>query len=645
MPTNVPHQDISSGFHKTGLRAVGLAVRLTAPRAGRAGLIACGMGVIFMAGTALAGFVTSTVGTGSAADPTATPGIDSVFLPGDSTAPTFADTMNALHSCLSNSQTCTVNQKTAALDADNDGVLSNTEILTAFTNMSCLSGVPAEAEYARAVITEVRQLSDLSDCAAVQTAISTASDYAVDSPAITNPLTIDFAQFGGATSQLSILDGNGNTQDSSKFNVGYSLSVTDPDGNAVTDNWFEFTASGVLRLTAGTDIAAIPPGAYSFNVTVTDTNTNSYGLTDNSQFMLNINNQQGCIVNNSIAASDFSVASAVSGARVTISSNHNTNDRLFVRTATSVTTAANGDMTYANFGHAGVTAFYDVSTGELEFSGNVSVAAWASIFRLVGFDYSGGTPGTASRTLIYSLSDNVAFNHADGGAHFYTYVASNDIHFQNARTAAAAMSLFGMQGYLATLTTAAEQTYIEPKIDGYGWLGGCDRLGNSTIRGRCGIQASEITDDLTGRPWSNSGGTNSIGQGEGYWYWVTGPERLNYMLRDTGNCNTGNTSKQGTYPRTGSTLDTANSDNSYENFTNCEPNNYLHDSNGENHLHFYSDGSWNDYRYNDGNISGYLVEFGGPPTSTWAQDNGNVVDIAETSNYGITTDGGFCANQ
>lgn len=112
-----------------------------------------------------------------------------------------------------------------------------------------------------------------------------------------------------------------------------------------------------------------------------------------------------------------------------------------------MTTADNGDITYSNFGHAGVTAFYDVSTGELEFSGNVSVAVWANIFRLVGYDYSSGTPSTASRTLIYSLSDNVAFNHADGGARFYTYVANSDIHFQDARTAAAAMSLFGMQGF------------------------------------------------------------------------------------------------------------------------------------------------------------------------------------------------------
>ena len=59
-------------------------------------------------------------------------------------------------------------QRTAALDMDNDGNLTASEILSVFKRMSCLSGVPSDDKYARAVITEVRQLSDLSDCASVQ---------------------------------------------------------------------------------------------------------------------------------------------------------------------------------------------------------------------------------------------------------------------------------------------------------------------------------------------------------------------------------------------------------------------------------------------------------------------------------------------
>jgi hypothetical protein len=62
-------------------------------------------------------------------------------------------------------------------------------------------------------------------------------------------------------------------------------------------------------------------------------------------------------------------------------------------------------------------------------------------------------------------------------------------------------------------------------------------------------------------------------------------------------------------------------------------------------MHVYGNGAWNDYRHDDGSISGYLVEFGGPPSSSWAQDNGNLVDIAEISNYDITNNGTFCAHQ
>lgn len=663
MRINVLHRVISrignssNGASKTPRGTGGLSAMPMTGKLVRTCLVAGGVGAVLIAGSALAGFVTSTVGTGSAVNPTGTPSIDMVFLPGDSTAPTFADTMTALNSCLSTNQTCAAYQKTAALDADNDGVLSASEILAALSSMSCLSGVPTAAQYARAVIAEVSQLSDLSNCATVQTAITTASGYAVSSPVITDPASIDFAQFGTATSQVSITDGNGNAQSSSNFNVAYSLTVTGPDGNAVTNNWFEFSSSGLLQLASGTDIAAIPPGAYSFDVTVTDNNANSYGLTDNSQFTLNINNQQGCVVNDSISATDFSVASSVSGARVTIGSNHNPNDDLFVRTATTVTTTANGDVTYANFGYSGVTATYDVSTGELEFSGNVSVADWTSIFRLVGYDYGSGTPSTASRTLIYSLSDNVAFNHADGGAHFYTYVASDDIHFQTARSTASGMSLFGMQGYLATITSANEQNYINPKLDGVGWIGGCDRLGDSTIQSRCGISSNDLSNLMgkTQSQWTTTTGHWATGDGESYFYWVTGPERLEFIGEDTLNCNASNYAqrKQETLPISGdstqtnpaSSIVTTGSNYPYHNFQGCEPNNYRHDSGGENYMHVYGNGAWNDYRHDDGSISGYLVEFGGPLSSIWAQDNGNLVDIAEISNYDITNNGAFCAHQ
>ena len=63
------------------------------------------------------------------------------------------------------------------------------------------------------------------------------------------------------------------------------------------------------------------------------------------------------------------------------------------------------------------------------------------------------------------------------------------------------MSLFGMQGYLATITSANEQNYINPKLDGVGWIGGCDRLGDSTIQSRCGINSNDLS-NLIGKTQS-----------------------------------------------------------------------------------------------------------------------------------------------
>ena len=127
MKTNVPHQDSSDQKTAHDLTpAVPVRRRIVAPA-----LIAGGIGLILMGGNALAAFVTSTVGTGSAIDPTATPALDQVFSPNDNAAPTFADTMSALYTCLVNSQTCSANQRTAAIDTNNDGVLSNAEILAA----------------------------------------------------------------------------------------------------------------------------------------------------------------------------------------------------------------------------------------------------------------------------------------------------------------------------------------------------------------------------------------------------------------------------------------------------------------------------------------------------------------------------------
>ena len=128
METNVPHRDSSDQVTvQDAMGRAPLRQRFLAPV-----LVAGGIGLVLMAGNALASFVTSSVGTGSAVSATATPALDQVFSPNDNAAPTFADTMSALYSCLVNSQTCNANQRTAAIDMNNDGVISFIDLRTCF---------------------------------------------------------------------------------------------------------------------------------------------------------------------------------------------------------------------------------------------------------------------------------------------------------------------------------------------------------------------------------------------------------------------------------------------------------------------------------------------------------------------------------
>ncbi|MGC6527258.1 MAG: hypothetical protein ACON45_04210 [Paracoccaceae bacterium] len=604
-----------------------------------------------IAGNAFAGFVTSSVGTGGVTSLTSAQPLNAIFPPGDNTAPTFATTITDLNTCLSNQQPCVPNQKTAALDTDNNGNLTNAEIMAAFSAMSCLTSVPS-ANYARAVINEIQGFSDLSDCSAIQTAINTAATYIITPPVITNPSSIAMAQYGSSSSQLTIQDGAGNLQSSNSFSVSHSISITDSDGAAITQNWFDIGTTGMLQLTAGTSIEDITPGSYTIGVTVTDTNSNSYGLSDSEQFTLTVSNQRGCIINNSIAASNFNTNgdnNTISGATVTISGSHHVNDLLFIRTATSSTSS--NVVTYTNFGLSGVTATYNKTTGQMIFNGSASLSDWIGTFRKVGYIYdSSGNPASRNRSLIFSLSGSVVFNHSDGNSHFYQYKSASDIHFDTARIAADNTTLFGLQGYLATITSATEQAYIEPKLNGIGWIGGCDRLADTVVGGRCGITSTDL-DNLQGKTqsqWTDTTGHWPHNNGESYFYWVTGPERLQFIGEDTLNCSSSNYAarQQETLPISGDSsltdpavsIATGGSNFPYHNFQGCEPNNWRHDVNGENYLHVYGDGAWNDFRHNDPNINGYLIEFGG-------MDGDPSVDLTENKSYDSGTEGQYCVHQ
>lgn len=168
---------------------------------------------------------------------------------------------------------------------------------------------------------------------------------------------------------------------------------------------------------------------------------------------------------------------------------------------------------------------------------------------------------------IFSINLGSA-NYLPSTGHYYFYVESLGISWNAARAAAENLDYFGLQGYLATLTTPEEAVLAGEQSSGTGWIGGSDS------------------------------------EQEGVWKWMTGPETGQVFWNGTAN---------GSAPN-----------GAYAFWNAGEPNNCC---GGENYAHITDPsigipGSWNDLPIDGGRHQnqtdpytpkGYIVEFGGTP--------------------------------
>jgi gliding motility-associated-like protein len=215
----------------------------------------------------------------------------------------------------------------------------------------------------------------------------------------------------------------------------------------------------------------------------------------------------------------------------------------------------------------GITASWDNSKGEIIFSGNSSAAGYQEAIRQVFYENLAEIPTLGNRNLVVSLSDADYLPHT---GHFYKYIPALGIWWTAARDSAQNMTYNGLKGYLATITSEAENNFIWEKTKGVGWIGASD----SAV--------------------------------EGVWRWVTGPEAGTQFWQGGAN---------------GSPVN-----GMYSNWNNGEPNNvqktwgededYAHinmNPNAKprswNDLPNRSDGAGSQWYYSQG----FIVEFGGMP--------------------------------
>ena len=163
--------------------------------------------------------------------------------------------------------------------------------------------------------------------------------------------------------------------------------------------------------------------------------------------------------------------------------------------------------------------------------------------------YTRSSTGTDTLEVSLVNKGEVFFT---GNDHLYKFIAGSYT-WNAAKTAAEAQTAYGVSGYLATITSSAENTFISGRLTGDGWFGASDAAT------------------------------------EGTWKWVTGPEAGTTFWQGTGS---------------GSTVG-----GNYAHWNTGEPN----DSGGNEDCAetYVSSGFWNDLNCT-GNTLGYVVEFGAP---------------------------------
>jgi len=179
------------------------------------------------------------------------------------------------------------------------------------------------------------------------------------------------------------------------------------------------------------------------------------------------------------------------------------------------------------------------------------------------FTYTPYGTYTGPDTLTYLVQPAGPVLASPVTGHYYEFVSAPGLCWEQARTAAAARTYQGMTGYLATITSEAEKTFLAGRQPGRYWLGASD---------------AEV---------------------EGEWRWKTGPEAGQLFWQGAAN---------------GQAV-------GYSNWNAGEPNDFKNQyrPQGEDYAEFYGQsGLWNDLDNcgTGARLAGYLVEYGGLESCT-----------------------------
>ncbi|WP_158975861.1 hypothetical protein [Cellulophaga sp. L1A9] len=150
--------------------------------------------------------------------------------------------------------------------------------------------------------------------------------------------------------------------------------------------------------------------------------------------------------------------------------------------------------------HSSITTTWSAVEGKLTLAGPATLTEFENAVAAIRYSSSSTNP-TGSRNFSITVGDP---NYLPSMDHYYEFVSSIGITWTAARDAAALRTYYGLQGYLATLTSQEEADFSGSQAQGTGWIGASDAAVEGDWRWVTGPEAGTSF-------WSGTSSGNTVG--------------------------------------------------------------------------------------------------------------------------------------